>query len=217
KTFGIDLINETPFEKLVNIGQAEYLKMIVEKYSPIAIFTGYNYTFGKNREGNADTLKTFSSKYNYKYFDIAPIKDNNDVVSSTFIKKLLKQADLIRANNLLCDNFFIEGIVIEGQKLGRKLGFPTANINYPPEIIKLPYGVYKAEVMDMPAVLNWGVKPTVNGIKPIVEVYIPNFNGDLYGKKLRVKFIKKIRDEIKFSSIEELKIQIKKDINKCLK
>jgi riboflavin kinase/FMN adenylyltransferase len=100
--------------------------------------------------------------------------------------------------------------------LGRQIGYPTANIEYPNNIVKIPHGVYKARVLNRTAVLNWGKKPTVGLDKEIIEVHIPNFNGNLYGKKLNVEVIKKIRDEQKFSDINKLKDQIEKDVQFCL-
>ena len=101
--------------------------------------------------------------------------------------------------------------------LGRKLGFPTANMLYPDNIVKIPYGVYGVKVMGKSAVLNWGIKPTVNGKSEILEVHIPNYEADLYDLLLEVEIIKKIRDEKKFANLEELKHQIKKDVEECLK
>jgi riboflavin kinase/FMN adenylyltransferase len=106
--------------------------------------------------------------------------------------------------------------VIEGAKLGRKLGFPTANMKYPEEIVKIPYGVYKIKVFDKLAIMNWGIKPTI-GAEEAIEIHIPNFEEDLYGKAITFEIISKIRDEKKFNNLEDLKEQIKKDIELCLK
>ena len=96
------------------------------------------------------------------------------------------------------------------------LGFPTANMNYPNGIVRLPYGVYKVKTMDKPAILNWGIKPTLMGKEPVLEVHIPDFDGDLYGQNLTIEFLSKLRDEKAFNSVEELKEQIKRDLKQCL-
>ena len=112
--------------------------------------------------------------------------------------------------------FILEGEVIHGAELGRKIGFPTANINYPKEIVKIPFGVYAAQVNGMSAVLNWGMKPTVHNTElPVVETHILNYSGNLYGKTLKIELFKRIRGEKCFNNLEELKKQIDKDIQAC--
>ena len=217
KSLGVDVINEENFSDLVNITAEDYLKAIIEKYSPIGIFTGFNYTFGANRQGTPELFKKYEDKYNYKYFCIESVKKDNTIVSSTLIKELLKNGDIESANNLLNNNFVLESEVIKGVQRGRELGFPTANMIYPDKIIGLPFGVYKVDVLNKTGVMNWGIKPTFNNENPILEVHIPGFNGDLYGKKLKLKVLKRIRGERKFNSAEDLKSQIHKDIEECLK
>lgn len=217
KKLGIDFIIETDFQELVNISAEDYLKNITEKYSPKAIFTGFNYTFGKNRQGNSEFLDSQKYKYRYEYFYVNPVKLENNIISSTLIKNLLHNGETNRANTMLGQPFTIESVVIKGSQIGRTIGFPTANMVYPDKIIKIPYGVYRVNVLDRAGVLNWGIKPTLSGKSPILEVHIPNFNEDLYGKKLTIQILNKIRDEKKFDSLEELKKQITKDTEECLK
>lgn len=215
---GIDYIVEKEFSSLAQISAEKYLKSLVEEYSPVAIFSGFNHTFGLNRVGNPEYLDLNSKKYCYEYFSISACKFNDEQVSSTLIKKYLAEGFVEYANKMLTSPFLIESIVVEGMKLGRKLGFPTANMKYPIGIVKLPYGVYKIEVFNKLAILNWGIKPTINNdCEEVLEVHIPNFNSDLYGKTLRIKVLQKIRDEKRFSSIDELKEQISKDVETCLK
>ena len=155
------------------------------------------------------------NQYNYQYFPIKPTMIENEVVSSTLIKNLLKVGDIEKANMLLGTEFFIQNIVEHGEKRGTSLGFPTANLSYPQNIIQIPYGVYSANIFNKKAVLNWGTKPTFENKKPVLEAHIIDFNENLYKKTLEIKLIKKIRDEIKFLNISELKEQIKKDIEEC--
>lgn len=213
---GVDYLLELDFSDYINISAEDFLKFLKENFSPKSISTGFNYTFGKNRNGNSNFLKAHQNIYNYEYFCTPEYKINNETISSTNIRKLILEGNIKKANEFLASNFKLKSKVIKGNQLGRKLGYPTANMNYPENIVKLPYGVYKVEVQNMPAILNWGIKPTVNSKKEVLEVHIPNFNDNLYNKKLEIKFLDKIRSEKKFNNLEELKAQIEKDLE-CLK
>lgn len=218
KSLGVKEIVELDFAKIAKIKAEDYIKNLVEEYKPISISTGFNHTFGYNKEGNPDLLKTLSSKYGYSYECIQPVIENGEVVSSTLIKDYLKKGNVEYANYLLESNFILEGTVIHGAKLGRTIGFPTANIKYTENLVKLPFGAYCAKVDGKNAVMNWGMKPTVNNVvEPVAEIHILDFDGDLYGQSIRAEILKQIRTEQKFSSLEELKTQIKRDIEVCLK
>ena len=218
ENFGVDYLLELDFGSVVNLSAEQYLeKFLVERFKPISITTGFNHTFGKNKKGTPEFLRINAERLGYKYFCVEPIVFNNKIVSSTLIKEYLKQGIVENSNELLETNFKLISTVIKGNAIGRKLGFPTANLLYPDKIIKLPYGVYKVMANGIPAVLNWGVKPTVEGKIPLLEAHLINFEGDLYDKELEIEFINKIRDEKKFNSLEELQNQIKKDIGECLK
>ena len=218
KDLGVREVVELDFSEIADWSAEKYLNFITEKYSPSTIFTGFNHTFGRNKCGNAEFLEKNQTKYGYKYFCIQPLKYDGEIISSTRIKRLLKDGVIEDANILLGNNFFLEGTVIKGAQLGRTIGFPTANLCYPEEIIKIPFGVYQARWNGKHALLNWGMKPTVhNTNEPVVEVHILDFSGDLYGQNIRIEILSKIRDERKFNSLEELKEQIKKDMELCLK
>lgn len=217
KSLGVDEIVEQDFSTLAEISADDYLGLLVKKYSPVSISTGFNHTFGKGRLGNVEFLIQNQAKYNYKYFCSPACVIDDEVVSSTKIREFLMQGNIEKANEFLDSNFSIKSIVIEGAKLGRKLGFPTANMIYPKGIVRIPYGVYAVKVFNKPAILNWGVKPTVDGKAELLEVHIPNYEADLYNLPLEIEFIKKIRDEKKFANLDELKHQIKKDVEECLK
>ena len=213
KTFGVDYIYEQDFSKIATINAKDYLVQLIEKFEPVSITSGFNHNFGFNREGNSEFLKKYLGE---KYLCTEPTIINGEIVSSTLIKEYLSNGNIETANTLLSRNFSLQSKVIEGMQLGRTLGFPTANLKYPERIIKIPYGVYKVRVFDKPAVLNWGIKPTIQS-EEVLEVHIPNFEGDLYNQNLEIEFISKIRNEKKFNNLEELKEQIKKDIEICLK
>ena len=218
KKLGITKIVEFDFFEVANLSAIEFLKLLNDKFSPISISSGFNYTFGKNKSGNVNLLEEYQEKFGYKYFCVPPLKLDNTIVSSSLIKTLLSKGDVEKANKLLGSNFALNGIVKLGAQLGREIGFPTANIDYPEEIIKLPYGVYSVKLDDKIGVMNWGVKPTVNNtLKPILETHIVEFSEDLYGKNLNIEVLRRIREEKKFNNLDELKEQIKKDIEECLK
>ena len=218
KSLGVREVLELDFDKVANMSAQDYLDFLYKEFAPTSISTGFNHTFGKNRIGNPEFLKKNQEKYGYKYFCISPQLSDGDIISSTLIKKLLRGGNIERANNLLETNFSLEGVVTKGAQLGRKIGFSTANINYPNHIIKIPFGVYSVKVLEHKGVMNWGMKPTVHNIKePVAEIHIIGFDGDLYGKTLKFDIIKKIRDEKIFENLEELKTQISKDIETCLK
>lgn len=211
---GVDYIFERNFSEVYDKTATEYLSEIVQKLSPVAITTGFNHTFGLNKTGDSEFLK--SNQGVYKYYCVPQVSIEGNTVSSTRIKELLAKGDIEKANEMLKDNFVLSSIVVEGAKLGRKLGFPTANMKYPKGIIKIPYGVYKVNVFDKPAVMNWGVKPTI-GSEELMEIYIPNYSADLYGKTVDVEILSRIREEKRFNSLEELRSQIQKDVEECLK
>ena len=218
KALGIAEVAEFDFSKIADWSAEKYLAYIMEKYSPDSIFTGFNHTFGKNKCGNADFLEKNQTKYGYRYFCTPPLKYDGDIVSSTRIKCLLKEGAIQEANILLNSNFILEGTVIKGAQLGRTIGFPTANLCYPEDIVKIPFGVYQAKWNGKNALLNWGIKPTVhNTQEPVAEVHILDFSGDLYGQNIKIEVLNKIRDERKFNSLVELKEQIKKDAELCSK
>lgn len=216
KNLGVKNIVELDFSEIANMTAENYLDYIVSQYSPDAIFTGFNHTFGHNKSGNSDFLSKNQTKYGYKYFCISPQKVENEIVSSTIIKQYLKDGNIEKANSMLGENFILEGVVKKGAQVGRTIGFPTANISYSKDIVKIPFGVYKAVYDGKDAIVNWGMRPTVHNIKePVVEIHILNFDNDLYGKNIRVEIVKRIREEKRFSNLDELKIQIEKDIQKC--
>lgn len=233
KSLGVNRVVELDFSKIASMSAENYLQYLIEEFAPISISTGFNHTFGKNKSGNSVFLEQNALKYGYKYFCMPAMTDENEIVSSTLIKDLLFRGDIGRANRLLRSRFALNGHVIKGAQLGHTIGFPTANIEYPKDIVQIPFGVYggKVRIRDSSgfayahplndsctAILNWGVKPTVNNSpKPVVEVHIIGFEGDLYGQDIEFEILKKLRDEKKFENLEELKTQIEKDVEECLK
>lgn len=214
---GVDYLYELDFEKLAGLSAEEYLEnILIKHFSPKSISTGFNHNFGHNKTGDVKFLEQESVKYNYKYFALPPQKYDGEVISSTKIRKLLSDGQIDTANKMLGRNFIIEGTVIKGRQIGRTIGFRTANILYPLELIDIPFGVYSVLVnyasQTYQGIANFGVRPTVNGQGALLEVHILDFERDIYGEVLEVKFIKMLRTERKFDSLDSLKQQISLDI-----
>ncbi len=213
EALGVDYLYELDFESISGLTADEYLRDILVKYfTPLAISTGWNHNFGYKKSGNVKFLKENSKKYGYEYFELQPQKIEKETISSTLIRKLLANGNVTKANIMLGQKFSIEGVVVKGNKIGRTIGFKTANLVYPPELIELPYGVYSVETTYGKGIANFGIRPTINGSNAILEVHILDFDKDIYDKPIRVEFNKMIRTEKKFPSIDALKNQITLDI-----
>lgn len=179
------------------------------------LLVGDDFHFGKGGKGDFKLLQEYGKKLGFEVSSMSSFMKNSKRVSSTLIRQCLQNSELDLVPSLLGENFFIRGKVCHGQSLGRTINFPTANISLRRRVIPL-FGVY-AVTIDMPdgtlkyGLANLGLRPTVNGNEPRLEVYIFDFSGDLYTKEIKVSFVKKLRDETKFSSLCELKEQIKLD------
>lgn len=213
----VDYLYELDFESISGLTAEDYLKdVLINYFMPAAISTGWNHNFGYKKSGNTKFLKENSKKYDYEFFEIPAFQINNQIISSTIIRKYLSEGKIEKANEMLGYNFSIRGKIIKGNKIGRTIGYKTANIKYPAEIIELPYGVYIADTDFGTGIVNYGIRPTMNGDEPILETHILSFDEDIYGKNITVEFKKMIRREKKFKNLEELKSQIKKDIASIL-
>lgn len=222
RALGVDYLYVLEFTKEFEQKSAyEYLKdIIIENFAPKAITTGFNHYFGQKKEGDCDFLEKHKAEFGYKYFEIPPITFGSTIISSTVIKDLLANGEIKDANNLLGYRFYFKALVEKGEKIASTLDFPTANLEYPENMVKLPYGAYavlaEADGKKYNAVANWGIKPTFGINKPVFEVHILDFNQNIYGKPVKVEVIDFIRDEMKFTSSKELKKQIEIDIE-CAK
>lgn len=213
KALGVDYLYELDFESISGLTAEEYLKDVLVKYfSPCAISTGWNHNFGYKKSGNAKFLHDSSKKFGYEYFELPPQKINNEIVSCSAIRKYLSEGKLEKANTMLGYKFYTSGRIIKGQQLGRTIGYKTANMIYPAELISLPFGVYSVQTNFGKGIANFGIRPTVKGEGTLLEVHILDFDKDIYGETLNVEFNKMIRPEKKFSSLDALKNQIRNDI-----
>jgi len=189
-------------------------KKLVSKF----IFVSNNFRFGNKREGNVDLLIKYEKLFNYKVVKPEPLIKDKKTVSSSLIRNLLENGFLDKANKLLNRNWTIQGIVKKGRQVGKKIGFPTCNIDIKDYVLAKP-GVYAVKVLRknstsyLKGIANLGYRPTFNQRKILLEVHLFNFSGNLYNKLLSVEFLKFIRKEKKFKNVNQLRAQIKKDLN----
>ena len=181
------------------------------------ICIGRGWMFGKNRSGNASLLREMGQGNGFFTTEVEPFKIGDAVVSSTLIRKALLEGDLRSAETMLGRNYSLSGVVLPGAQLGRKLGFPTANLGLNNELLP-PNGVYVVRVnvsgQSLNGVANLGTRPTIgDNPKRVLEVHILDFAGDLYGQKIDVQFLEFLRPEIPFQNVDALKIQISKDVD----
>ncbi len=205
------------FHKGMNYSPNEFIeKILVETLNAKAVSCGFDYHYGKGGKGNADTMREELGKRNIEFFSASPVVLGEDIVSSTEIRKCISQGDIEKANAMLGEYFSYDFEVVKGDGIGRTIGFPTINQFFPEDFIVPKYGVYasmaKIDGKTYPAVTNVGIRPTVAEEGMRSETCILDFSGELYGKKVQVKLIKYLRDEIKFPDLEALKRAIGKDI-----
>lgn len=220
ENLGVDYLYFLKFDDyLAGLNAPEYLKeVIIKNFAPKSISTGFNHFFGAKKSGDVNLLKNMQKELNYEYIEVPPVLYHSEVVSSTRIREDLALGNIRMVNAMLGYEYFLEEKVVEGQKLGRQLGFKTANLIYPDNLVEIGRGVYKVRINHQSetyhGIANYGLRPTVtNTDKATLEVHILDFDKDIYGEEIKVTFIKKIRDEKKFGSLEELKTQIQTDIN----
>ena len=219
KKSNVDFIVNIKFNKNFSKITAENFikKIIYKKINPKRIFVSNNFKFGNKRKGNVSLLKKFEKTYDYKLFKIAPDKYKQKIVSSTKIRKLLQKGNINLANKLLSRTWFIDGHVVKGKKLGRKLGYRTCNIRIKNYVLPKA-GIYAVRISIgskkklYPGVAYIGSRPTFEGKEIFLEIFIFGIKKNLYKKKLRVYFIKFIRPDKKFKNSSRLIKQMNKDV-----
>jgi len=219
KNLGIDFIINKKFDKRFSkIKADDFIKDILyKKIRPKYIFVSNNFRFGNKRKGDVKKLILNENFFDYKIIKPKPLVKKDKVISSTLIRKLLEKGYLAKANKFLNRNWSIEGVVEKGRQLGKKIGFPTCNIDVKDYVIAMP-GVYAVRVYQknkktyLKAIANLGYRPTFKQKKILLEVHIFNFSGNLYNKYLIVEFIRFIRKEKKFKNVNQLQKQIKLDL-----
>ncbi|QUW24088.1 bifunctional riboflavin kinase/FAD synthetase [Sporosarcina sp. Marseille-Q4063] len=218
ENMGVDAVFVVKFDmQLASLKPNEFVDLFIKSLGVKHVTAGFDYSFGSKGAGKMEDMKKLSDGV-YETTIVGKVTDNADKISSTRIRKLLSEGNVEDASLLLGRNFRLIGTVVGGEKKGRQLGFPTANV-LPSEGSILPEnGVYAVRFIvdgtSMNGVCNVGVKPTFNNPEvksPMVEVHILDYDGDLYGKEVAVEWVKHIRQEKKFESIDSLISQIEKD------
>jgi riboflavin kinase/FMN adenylyltransferase len=218
KKTGIDHLIIHPFSKeFSRLTSIEFVRdILVSKLNTHKLVIGYDHHFGRNREGSFKHLKEYGPLYGFEVEEI-PAQDIEHVnISSTKVRNSLNEGNINAANQFLGYHYFIKGTVVDGDKIGREIGFPTANIKVKDWYKLIPSnGVYAVFIthnnQTYKGMINIGNRPTLNGNNATIEVNIFNFNADIYNNEIKIEFIDRIRDEQKFEKLDDLKQQLKID------
>lgn len=199
----------------MKISPEEFISKIIGAYNVKGIVVGFNYRFGYKNQGDTDFLEKLSKKLGFQLLVIEPVMYKNEIVSSSRIRQLIGCGEIREANEMLMQPFMLEGEIIKGNEIGRKIGFPTANLKYDIDDVLPGRGVYLTEInignTKFAGITNVGLNPTVGNSNLTVETHIIDFRDNLYGERISIYFIERMRNEIKFSSLEELKKQLTHD------
>lgn len=213
---GIDMLYFQDFDsEFMKMTPREFVEFLINKFHAKGLVVGFNYKFGYKNMGDTKLLQKLAEEYDFKLFIMEPCIYEDEVISSTRIRKAIEYGEVQKACEMLSHPLRLSGEVMHGRKIGRTIGFPTANLNYNKNYVLPAIGVYYTNVkvnnIIYKGITSVGNNPTVDGKNLTIETYILDFNEDIYGKNIEVFFIKKIRNEKKFSGIEQLKDQLKKD------
>jgi riboflavin kinase/FMN adenylyltransferase len=215
-----DALAVLPFNReMMNMTPRKFVDLLVNNFSPRHVVVGFNYTFGQKGEGDAKLLKKMGKILGFDVHIVSPVQVDGQVVSSSRVRSLLDEGDVEQAWKLLERPYAVSGLVESGKGVGRNLGFPTANVSIPKHKALPAFGIYVARVKTtdgtFPAVVSLGRHPTLPEGGITLEAHLLNRSMDLYGKKLRVKFLKRLRSEIKFAGVQPLKAQIERDVQEA--
>jgi len=219
----INMLSECDFiyiqsfnDEFMNMTPLQFCSFLKEKLSAAVVFAGFNYRFGKGAKGDVNVLKSFDG---FGAYIAEEYKLNDKTVSSTAVRRYISDGNIEEANKMLGRYYRLSGTVEKGKQNGRKLGFPTANIRYNPEMTLPKSGVYAGYTyiagIKYKSIINIGNNPTFNAERITVESYIFDFNKNIYGEIADVEFVSYIREDKRFNSINELISQIEKDKNKA--
>lgn len=203
-------------ESVKNMSKEDFIKIFLKKYNVRYAVAGFNFTFGKNKEGDISYFRKACKAEGIIPKVIPPVKYKGNAISSSLIRQSLYKGEVAAAAKMLGRPFFLKGKVTQGKKLGRLIGFPTANIEVAEDVIVPKWGVYETNVVingqNFKGITNVGNNPTVHGDSLRIESNILDFDNDIYGQEIKIEFIKHIRDEKKFDNIMQLMKQIQSDI-----
>jgi riboflavin kinase/FMN adenylyltransferase len=218
---GLDTVTMIEFTPEVSrITAREFVSTLQERLGMKGLVVGPDFALGRNREGNVETLRKLGDEMGFEVVELAAkTEDDETIISSSAVRAAIMKGDIERANGLLGRPFTLEGEVMEGDRRGATLGFPTANLKPDPERIVPGNGIYATwtlvEGAGHPSATSIGVRPTFDAGDRTIETHVIDFNGDLYGKQIALQFVKRLRDEIRFANVEELKTQMTKDLEQA--
>ena len=212
----VDIVVLRSFTKeFMSMEAEDFIRLLCEDYNVKGIVVGFNFRFGHKNLGDVNLLKSLQKKYGYELYIIEPYTYKGEAISSTRIRNSILDGDVNEAFNMLSKPYLIRGEVVYGKQLGRTIGIPTANLKFDNKMVIPSKGVYYTNVVYKNKVFKGltsvGNNPTVNGKELTIETFILNFDKMIYGEVLEIYFIERIRGEIKFSSLEKLVEQIRKD------
>jgi riboflavin kinase/FMN adenylyltransferase len=213
---GLDVLCLMRFgERLRAMSGAAFIELLRESMRPEAVVVGYDFRFGREGEASAATLRAAGERLGFGVEVVAPVLVDGERVSSSAVRRALAAGEMPRAAGLLGRPYSMRGRVVAGQRLGRELGYPTANLRLERRHVPLG-GIYAVRVRGIgdavrDGVASLGTRPTVGGVEPLLETHVFDFDGDLYGRELEVEFVQKIRDEAKFDGLETLVAQMNVD------
>jgi riboflavin kinase/FMN adenylyltransferase len=214
---GINIVAVLTFTlKVAQLSAREFMSLVKKQLRMRGIMVGPDFALGRGQEGNINMLRALGREMEFSVEVIPPFTINGEVVSSTIIRRALAQGDMRKVERLMGRYFHLIGKVITSDKRGRVLGFPTANLDIKPQQALPGNGIYatiaQVDGKKFPSATNIGIRPTFGEGGKTVETHLLNYKGDLYGKDMRLEFVQKLRDEQRFPSSEELKVQIEKDV-----
>lgn len=215
---GIDFMMELPFEEIRNLSPQEFLAILEKNCNPKQFYCGEDFRFGKGAQGTPEMIKSWGQVR----VEVQPLLQyNGEKISATTIKDWLSKGDLKTVKLLLGERFFLIGEVKKDRQVGRSIGFPTANILYPENKLPLKQGVYETALCidgkNYKGITNYGARPTFDNTAVWTETHVCNFFGDLYGKTLKIEFVRYLRDITKFDKIEDLQAQLEDDKRSVMK
>ncbi|MFA5859064.1 MAG: riboflavin biosynthesis protein RibF [Elusimicrobiota bacterium] len=219
RLYGMKVV-ELSYAGLRRLSPEKFVKaVLLKKLNAGVVVVGKNFRFGANRSGDVVLLKRLGKLYGYKIISVPLLKAGNHIVSSTYIRKLISDGETLLPAKLLRRYYSVEGVIVHGRHIGRRIGYPTANVKIENGQL-VPYGIYAVFIeingMRYKGVVNIGYRPTFNignNEKVTVEVYLLDSNKQIYGSKVKLEFIKKLRAEKKFDSVDALVLQIGRDVN----
>src|SRR5699024_2535384 len=215
---GVDIVYIIEFDKnIMSLSPEDFIKeILLRKLNAKSICVGFDYKFGHKASGDITTLKKLGKMYEFNVTVIPPIYKKN-IISSTKIRNFIKEGKINSANNMLGRNYSILGKVVDGNKMGHELGFPTANLETKDNVVIPRNGIYESRIIisgtQCIGANRIGTNPTCQNNVVKIENHIIDFNKNIYAEKIEVEFVRFIRDEIRFTNIEDLKKQIRKDVN----